>query len=265
MKTLAIFTIFVLIFGTAPAVLSDAYAQNDPYILLRIATQADTQIQHQLDSVYGDSVPSEIQELYQKGHMAVLSLEESLPDNLEQARQDFLTTMKSFKQITRMISEPTTDSASTSAQTTDRDPSSELDRLVKYVQKLKTVSATHNIEINFDRIDYLIDHARNQIANNEDHSETLDQIKHLITFIEKDIRSHDSHGSSDRVKDFVLKQLEEIETKLDRAQEAAADQTQIDIAHQLVAEVRELISNNQIDDAKNVFHELNELLKEITR
>ena len=58
---------------------------------------------------------------------------------------------------------------------------------------------------------------------------------------------HASHGSSDRVKEFVAKQLEKIEKKLDRTQEAGADQTQIDNAHQLMAEIRELVSNNQIE------------------
>ena len=45
MKTLALFTIFVLIFGTvSTSLVGDAYAQNDPNILLRIAEQADKQI-----------------------------------------------------------------------------------------------------------------------------------------------------------------------------------------------------------------------------
>ena len=50
MKTLAVFTIFVLIFGTtSTSFTSNAYAQDDPYVLLRIATQADKQIINQLD------------------------------------------------------------------------------------------------------------------------------------------------------------------------------------------------------------------------
>ena len=54
MKTLAIFTIFVLISGVAfTSSANNAYAQNDPSILLRIATQADKQILNQLDRSYG--------------------------------------------------------------------------------------------------------------------------------------------------------------------------------------------------------------------
>ena len=98
MKTLAIFTIFVLISGVAfTSSANNAYAQNDPSILLRIATQADKQILNQLDRSYGDSIPSKIQTLYEKGHTSVESLKNSLSDNIEQAREDFLTAMKSFK------------------------------------------------------------------------------------------------------------------------------------------------------------------------
>ena len=62
MKTLALFTIFVLISGVAStSLVNDAYAQNDPNVLLRIATQADKQILNQLDRSYGDSIPSKIQ------------------------------------------------------------------------------------------------------------------------------------------------------------------------------------------------------------
>ena len=79
MKTLALFTVFVLTFGTtSTSLINDVYAQNDPNVLLHIATQADTQILNQLDSTYGNSVPSDIQVLYEKGHMTVVSLENSL-------------------------------------------------------------------------------------------------------------------------------------------------------------------------------------------
>ena len=100
MKILALFTIFVLIFGTTSFV-NDAYAQNDLSILLHITTQADKQIQNQLHQVYGNDVPEKIQSLYDKGHMTVNSLEKSLPDDVKQAKKDFLTSMKLFKQISR--------------------------------------------------------------------------------------------------------------------------------------------------------------------
>ena len=93
MKVIALFAISVLIISCT----SNVYAQNDPFILLDIATKANKQILNQLDRVYGDSIPSEINQLYNKGHAAVLSLEDSLPDDVEQSKENFLTAMKAFK------------------------------------------------------------------------------------------------------------------------------------------------------------------------
>ena len=62
MKKFALFAIIVLIFGTiSPSLVNHAYGQNDPSILLRIAIQADKQIVNQLNGVYGDQIPNNIQ------------------------------------------------------------------------------------------------------------------------------------------------------------------------------------------------------------
>jgi len=155
MKTLALFTIFVLIFGTASTSLGDAYAQNDPNILLRIATQADEQILNQLERSYGDSIPPDIQTLYLQGQTAVVSLKNSLPDDIEQAREDFLIAMKLFQQISRMVSEPTTEAKITRSDISDRDLKSELNRLHKYFQSLKSVSEKQNTGIELSEIEGL--------------------------------------------------------------------------------------------------------------
>ena len=61
-ERLALFTIILLIFGTiSPSLSNNAYAQTDPSILLRIAVQADKQIVNQLDRVYGDQIPNNLQ------------------------------------------------------------------------------------------------------------------------------------------------------------------------------------------------------------
>ena len=107
MKKLALFTIIILVFGTiSPSLDNQAYAQNDPNILLRIAIQADKQIVNQLDKKYENEIPNEINILYDKGHEAVKSLDQSLSNNdIEKAKQDFLLAMNSFMQISRTISQ----------------------------------------------------------------------------------------------------------------------------------------------------------------
>jgi len=90
MKKLAVFAIIVLIFGTiSPSLVDRAYGQSDPSILLRIAVQADKQIVNQLDKVYGDQIPNDIQILYDKGHGAVNQLDQSLPMMLKKQSKIF--------------------------------------------------------------------------------------------------------------------------------------------------------------------------------
>jgi hypothetical protein len=266
MKTLALFTIFVLIFGTAStSLVSDAYAQNDLNILLRIAEQADKQIKNQLDRSYGNSIPSDIKDLHDQGHKAVESLKKSLPDDVEQARENFLIAMKSFKQISKMISEPIEKATiSKSTRVADRDLSSELDRLEKYVENLKTISKKHNTGITFDEIDTLIESARTQIET-ETASEIIDQLKHHVNSIQQKIRDSSSDGTSDRIKQFVEKQLKTINKKLTKASDAGATADQIGEAVTLIDQIESSIENNDIGNAKLVFYELNKLVKNIER
>ena len=107
MKKLALFTIVVLVCGSmSPTLVNHAYGQNDPSILLRIAVQADKQIVNQLDKRYENQIPNNINILYDKGHTAVKSLDQSLSNNdIEKAKQDFLLAMNSFMQISRIISQ----------------------------------------------------------------------------------------------------------------------------------------------------------------
>ena len=142
MKKLAVFAIIILIFGTvSPSLVNGVYAQNDPSILLRISVQADKQIVNQLDKVYGDQIPNDIQILYDKGHGAVNQLDQSLPDDVEKAKQDFLLAMNSFMQISRIISQSSEKVVVvTVSDTSNRNLSDELDRLVKYVKSLETIS-----------------------------------------------------------------------------------------------------------------------------
>jgi hypothetical protein len=258
---------FVLIFGTAStSLVNDAYAQNDMNILLRIASQADSQIENQLNNSYGDEWPEDIRSLYDEGHKAVESIEDSLDNNPEQAKKDFLIAMKSFKQISKMISEPTTESKTTEYYDSYRHLSSQLDRIEKYVKTLKTISEKHDLVIDFSQVDYLIEQAREQIDDEDGNpSELINQLRGIIDSIKEDIHDSASDGASDRVKQFVNKQLDNIERKLVKASNAGADPNQIDEASQLIDEIRNLISENQIDDAKIVFHELNKLLKNIER
>ena len=270
MKKLAVFAIIVLIFGTvSPSLVNHAYGQNDPSILLRIAVQADKQIVNQLNKIYGDQIPNNIQILYDKGHTAVKSLDESLSNNdVDKAKQDFLLTMNSFMQISRIISQSSEKSIEVNISVkSNQTLESKIDRLEKFVQTLESISKKHNkIDQNkneFTKAYSLIKEIRNQINSNENPSKNITELNNLMNSIKKEIRNSIADKQSNAIKNFFEKFLVQIDQKLMEAKDLDRDQIEIDKANELILEIRELLSKNQINDAKKVYSELIVVLKNI--
>ena len=270
MKKLALFAIIVLIFGTmSPSLVNHAYGQNDPSILLRIAIQADKQIVNQLDKRYENQIPNNINILYDKGHTAVKSLDQSLSNNdIEKAKQDFLLAMNSFMQISRIMSQSSEKVVVvTVSENSTQNLQSKLDRLEKYVKTLESISKKHNkIEQNRDEFTNaysLIENIRNQINTDENPSKNINELKNLINSIKNDIRNSIAEKQSNSIKNFFEKFLVQIDQKLMEAKDQNRDQIEIDKANELIIEIRELLSKNQINDAKKVYSELSVVLKNI--
>ena len=267
MKKLAVFAIIVLIFGTiSPSLVDRAYGKSDPSILLRIAVQADKQIVNQLDRVYGDQIPNNLQILYDKGHRAVYSLNESLPDDIEKAKQDFLLAMNSFMQISRTISQSSEKVVVvTVSDKSNRHLTSEIDRLEKYVKTLEKISKKYNtnVESDFIKIYDLIQELRKQANDLNEVSAGIKKIKIILDSIKNDIRESALEQRSDSIKRFFDRLLDQVDKQLTKAQDNGADQTQIDKGHELTLEIRELLSKNQINDAKVIFVELKALMENI--
>ena len=268
MKKLAVFAIIVLIFGTiSPSLVDRAYGQSDPSILLRIAVQADKQIVNQLDRVYGDQIPNNLQILYDKGHRAVYSLDKSLPNDIEKAKQDFLLAMNSFMQISRTISQSSEKVVVvTVSDKSNRHLTSEIDRLEKYVKTLEKISKKYNtnVESDFIKIYDLIQELRIQINDGYGaYDDVINEIKIILDSVKNDIRESAIKQKSDFIKRFFDRLLNQVDKILTHAQDNDVDQIQIDKAHALILEIRELLSKNQINDAKVVFAELKELMKNI--
>ena len=270
MKKLALFVIIVLIFGTvSPSLVNHAYGQNDPSILLRIAVQADKQIVNQLNKIYGDQIPNNIQILYDKGHTAVKSLDESLSNNdVDKAKQDFLLTMNSFMQISRIISQSSEKVVVvTVSEKSNRNMSNELDRLEKYVKTLESISKKHN-EIEQSKDEFtkaysLIKEIRNQITVSENTSKNITELKSLVNSIKSELRNSIAEKQSNAIKDFFEKFLVQIDQKLLEAKDLGRDEIEITKANELILEIRELLSKNQINSAKIVYSELKIVLKNI--
>ena len=269
MKKLAFFAIIVLICGTmSPSLVNHAYGQNDPSILLRIAVQADKQIVNQLDKRYENQIPNNINILYDKGHTAVKSLDQSLSNNdIEKAKQDFLLAMNSFMQISRIMSQSSEKSIEVNVSVIPHQAlESKIDRIEKFVQTLESISKKHNIVQNkdeFTKAHSLIKEIRNLITSNQNPSEKIAELNNLMNSIQKEIRNSISEKQSNAIKNFFEKFLVQIDQKLIEAKDLDRNQIEIDKANELIVEIRELLSKNQINDAKKVYSELKVVLKDI--
>ena len=269
MKKLALFAIIVLIFGTmSPSLVNHAYGQNDPSILLRIAIQADKQIVNQLDKKYENKIPNNINILYDKGHRAVKSLDQSLSNNdIEKAKQDFLLAMNSFMQISRIMSQSSEKIVVTASENSTQSLKSKIDRIEKYVKTLESISQKHDkIDQNKDQFTKaysLIKEIRYQINSNENPYDNINELNNLMNSIKKEIRNSIAEKQSNSIKNFFEKFLAQIDQKLMEAKDLDRDQIGIDMANELILEIRELLSKNQINDAKKVYSELKVVLKDI--
>ena len=269
MKKLAFFAIIVLICGTmSPSLVNHAYGQNDPSILLRIAVQADKQIVNQLDKKYENQIPNNINILYDKGHTAVKSLDQSLSSNdIEKAKQDFLLAMNSFMQISRIMSQSSEKSIEVNVSVIPHQAlESKIDRIEKFVQTLESISKKHNIVQNkdeFTKAHSLIKEIRDQITSNQNPSEKITELNNLMNSIQKEIRNSIAEKQSNAIKNFFEKFLVQIDQKLMEAKDLGRNQIEIDKANELILEIRELLSKNQINDAKKVYSELKVVLKDI--
>ena len=252
----------------SPSLVNYAYGQNDPSILLRIAIQADKQIVNQLNKNYENEIPNNINNLYEKGHTAVKSLERSLSDDdIEKAKQDFLLAMNSFMQISRIMSQSSEKSIEVNVSVISNQAlESKIDRIEKFVQTLESISKKHNIvqnEDEFTKAHSLIKEIRNQITSNQNPSEKINELNNLMNSIQKEIRNSIAEKQSIAIKNFFEKFLVQIDQKLIEAKDLDRNQIEIDKANELIVEIRELLSKNQINDAKTVYSELKVVLKNI--
>ena len=93
--------------------------------------------------------------------------------------------------------------------------------------------------------------------------EALKAKNNLMNSIKKEIRNSIAEKQSNSIKNFFEKFLAKIDQKLMEAKDLDRDQIAIDKANELILEIRELLSNNQINDAKKVYSELKVVLKDI--
>ena len=195
---------------------SNAFAQDEPNILVKIAERAQNQIQNQIS----DDSSDDIKLLFEKGKNEVNSLKESLDKNdLDSAKQHFLSSMKIFSEISRQLTIQTNTETSTS-QSQYKNPSNDLLRMHGYVNNLKSISSNQKAEIDFSLLDELFIKARNHISNKQfkEASQTIHEIKNTILEINEELRQKSSQQQENRAQSFAEKYLKQLDRLIEHSQ-----------------------------------------------
>ncbi|MDH5417654.1 MAG: hypothetical protein OEW86_06625 [Nitrosopumilus sp.] len=216
MKTIKTCALLILVtsivFG---GMTSNVFAQDDPAIL-KIAKRAQEQIHNQIS----DNSSDKIKELFEEGTQKVIALENALAnDDINSAKEYFLSAMKIFTEISRQSSSNVTPQAETTVRKDVKDPSNDIQRLQVYVASLKTIAKKYNTIIDFSELDELFSQARKEIS---DHQftlalETLSKIKEKIVELNKELREEASKQEFQRAKQYAKQYLEQLDRLIENA------------------------------------------------
>ena len=257
MKTITTFVLLILVASMAfGGMTSNVFAEEDPAIL-KIAKSAQEQINKQIS----DNSSDEIKRLFEEGKQEVNSLEKAVKsDDVDQAKEHFLSAMKIFKEISRHLTSSVSDAApqteSTSLRNDVKDPSNDLQRLQVYVNSLKTIAKKYDTSIDFSELDELFIQARQQIGKDQfaQAVDAIHEIKETIVDVNKEIREIASKQESQRAKEYAQKYLEQ----LDRLIENAKKQGISDEIIEKLESARENLSLT--DDPRQIIEEIRKIM-----
>jgi len=239
-------------------------AQVDPNILLKIALRAQKQIETQISN---QQVSDEVKKLFEEGSAEVDSLRDSLEnDDISSARNHFLSAMKTFKKIYQMILERPTIEAVTSVSNVEHNLSSDLERVIKFLSKLKTIAEKHDSGVDFSEIERLISITKSNIhdGNFDEAKKNIVQIKRLLSDIKTTLVAQANESKTARAKDFAQKHLDKLANFIEKIKKLEGiDSSQIQEAERILSEAKNLLSDGNTNEAFKLLRTLNELVREL--
>ncbi len=257
--------------------------KSNPNSVLRIAVTASQQIARQFDNM--ESVPDEARKLYEHGLEEIKLLRAAISEKDRKATEKhFLSAMKDFRQITGMLSDRPMAAAMSDRVAPKPDLQSNFDRMKKYLTSLKAIADRHNAEIDFTKIDQLMELTQNQIDDNSDEAKkNLDKLQRIILDINKMLREKATQKNVEKAKSFVQKYMlildklisqakelgypDEVITKLEQEKEklpTIEDPDQIINEIRNILSVKERVELSRVDMLQSRINQLEEKLENLT-
>ena len=255
MKSLAFVLLGLVVSMVLTSIPTQVFADSQLDSLLRIANQARDNIKIRLSQL--TTVPSEIVKLYEQGSSETDALSKSVAEgDITAAKQHFLSAMKSFKEASDRISSTAPTIVGEPLPATDASRlKTAIIRIEKDVDRLKTVATKNNIEIDFTEFDNLIQIAKQNLdAGNIDVvNKTLQVAKQFIIDAHNSLSAIAKQRTSDRAKDFAIKQIERLDKLIIQAKENGLSQDIVDTLEAAKARLQKISDANEISiEAKGI-------------
>jgi hypothetical protein len=264
-KTYLIMLFLVVAFlGT---ITTNAYAESESESLVRLAMQAREHIKFELSNT--ESVPDEIKKLYDQGSAEIDALTSAVKkENIEAARTHFLAAMKIFKEIGQQINQARQVAEVALAQDTDTQYGVKpvIDRMERYVDRLKEIAKKSSVEIDFQALDELITTARNHYNKGdlESAEKTISVLESLTLDVYNTLKNDADQKKTTRAKDFAEKQVQQVDALIVQAKDLGLsenitknlEQSKLQLikasnSSQIVKQTKIIITlKNQFDESK---------------
>ena len=244
-----------------------AYAESETESLVRLATQARDHIKLELSNT--ESISDEIKKLYEQGSAEIDALNNAAKEeNAEEARTHFLAAMKIFKEIGQQISQvrPVAERALAQDTNTQYGIKPVIDRMEKYVDRLKGIAEKNGVEIDFQALDELITTAKNNYNSGDLGSaeKNIGILESLTLDVYNVLKDNADQKKIMRAKDFAEKQIQRVDILIVQAKDLGLsenitknlEQSRLQLikasnSSQIVKQTRIIITlKNQFDESK---------------
>jgi hypothetical protein len=270
MKVLAI--IFLALVGTL--VLNgpiQSYADPQLDALLKIATQARDHLKMNISQI--NNVPDEITRLFKQGSDETDALSDAInKNNIVSARQHFLSAMNFFKTTNDKINSLSVTQVSNQQQTQVLQLQSEITRIGKIGETLKTIAITNHASFDFTQFDQLIQKAKQDLDNGNigDASKLIAEANSIVTDAHHAITEVANQNNANRAKDFTEKQIEQLDKmgststqnslpqapKISTTTKTNSNLTSDENQKDVVTNLKKLAAEGKVDEALKVIKSL---------
>src|SRR5690348_9702799 len=245
----------------------------DPQLdtLVNIATQARSNLNISISQIPNAS--SEIISLYQQGSNETDALTAAAnAQDVASAKQHFLAAMNFFKSTNDKINSLNATETSDQQRIDVMQLQSEITRLEKIAETLQTIAITNHVDFNFTQFDISLTEAKQDLDAGKinEASQSLDTANQLISDAHHSISEAAQQRTTDRAKDFAENQIERFDkiSDLNTTQNVTtlssnvtvsttgSNQTSVENPGEMVAKLRKLVAEGNVDEALKVIKSL---------